>query len=172
MRTLLFFLVLVPVFARAEAPRHEILGGTSTSVYLGEFDLRDHDPSFSVEAGYSYFTGLWNTQISLSGSTLIAEGPDFYSLMIGPTFNFSFAEVFELPSAFFIAPKAGIVAATYTDSRGRFSNEEFATSLALGKRFALAENISWNPNVTTFWLPNSEFDPDVSILLFSLSVFF
>jgi len=159
---LLLFIFVINV--QAANQQHMFIGSSKADVYFGNFDFDAYDPVISGSLGYSYDLQVMNTQLSFSASTLITDGPDFHTLMAGPTINFSK----NYNSAFFFGVQAGISNSTYYSANAK----KFIYSADLGKRFALADNISWNPAFSMLHIPSGDADPDYSLNLFSFSLFF
>lgn len=180
MKFLLVFAMFFCGVVGAQEFSHMLSGESYSSLEIA--DSRSGtgvDTSFSIGLGYDYYLG-YGFQIGTDLGIAITNDTDVYSLLPGVTYNIFSDDKKSLASAFFFKINAGVVVVDYERivylassgySTGRES--EFVYTVELGKRFAIANNVSWVPSIKMFHVPDAaDSDPSFDINFLRLSVLF
>jgi hypothetical protein len=157
-----------------------IIRGSSSSLELSNNDYGTGiDSAFSLGLSYDYSLSQ-GFQVGTDLSVSITDLSNVYSILPGVTYNIFVDNQESLNSAYFIKLNTGVVivdfkSAIFYSGRSAFSpsTSEFVYTLRLGKRFLLAENISWSPSIQMTHAPDAfDSDPSVTIQLFKIDVTF
>jgi len=156
--TALFF--SLNTFAKSSADI--FTGGTSSSLLFSKDLNNKYEASFNLAVGYDH---AFNTGLQLGGSfsTTIFSSVTNSTLLIGPGYNFSPED---LGNSYYVELRAGV---NGYDFYGTTSYDAVGAVL-FGKRFKLAENVSFSPSVsvTHVFLDGNSPTFSVNIARFSL----
>jgi len=142
--------------------RHMVAGNVNSEVIT----FAKQDWTFFLGGSYGYLVSK-KIQIEQTFNYVRSEQLDSLNFLTGITYNFST----EINKSFFAS---GLIGMGYSKWRwSSYSNTDGLYTLRLGKRFALAENISWNLFVEYKDYFESYLDlGHWSFHLFSMSVYF
>ncbi len=165
-----FFVLLQTVQAQDHV--HMISGGTSSAViFQDNATQNDYDTSFETSVGY-YYSMRHGFQVGADADLAITDNNNVYTLLPGVIYNLPKNGRHSLVDAVYFQLNAGVVIFDYDDD-SLDSDTEFLYTFEIGKRVALASNISWAPSISFSHMPDvSNSDPDYSINLFKVDVFF
>lgn len=143
-----------------ESVMNELQGSTTAALSFGS----GYTTSFGVAVGYSR-TFMDMLQGTFLGVLSTGGGTTFLNLEVGPTFDLAIDNT-GIRNAVFLTAAGGI---QYMNNGG---TTNFAYTVALGKRFALCNVISWNPQFTMSGATVSGSNPQFALVPISLSFLF
>lgn len=147
--------------------QHEIEGNASATFgVVGNLAMTERHYSFYGSGGYAYALSS-NWQLGGALGFFVGKSGATYgggSLLVGPTFNFTGRE--GIQNALFISLRAGL---RYFHQGGS-TDSQFMGELALGKRWAITDSVSYKPYVSanvTKYSDESSLDLNIVPLSFS-----
>lgn len=165
MKSLLAIVVLLfSLNSFAKSSADIFTGGTSSSLLFSKDVNNSYEASFNLALGYdhAFESGL---QLGTTLSTTIFSSMTSVTVLVGPGYNFSPTD---LENSFYVDLKAG---ANGYDWYGTTSYDAMAAVL-FGKRFKLAENISYSPSISVTHVFQEENDPTFSVNIARFSLLF
>jgi len=149
---------------------HMFEGGSSGVITVSNIKSQeDSTKDFSGSLGYYYQALDW-VQIGAEASVYKTDSLTSYNFIPGVILNFFYDK--SINTAFYIKGNIGISGVSYEDTSLEATSEIILFG-EIGKRFALAQNITWSPSISSNYLPDQEdYDPSLSINLLKFNLFF
>lgn len=180
MKLLFVFFMAISFSIQAQDFNHMLSGESFSSLGINDSNTGTGiETNFSIGLSYDYYLD-YGIQVGADFGVAITNDTNIYSLLPGVTYNIFFDDKKSLASAFFIKVNAGIVVVDYDKivyipsaghSTGRES--EFVYTVELGKRFSLANNVSWSPAIEMTHIPDGyDSDPSVEVKFLRLDILF
>lgn len=160
------FVLILSLNAFCKTEGHTITGGTNAGIYAyTPTAYSDYEMYLSLNGGYGYFMKN-GFQFSLTTVLTLQSGTDILSLAMGPTYNFDPKKV---EDSYFVSTLLGATFLNYETG----SDTTPLIILEAGKRFLLAENVSYVPSMAlSKELDSNSADPTFSFNLIRFSFFF
>lgn len=142
-----------------------ITGSSNANLVLAQDSKDDYKPTFNVAFGYDhvYAEGI---QVGANLAGTFGDNYSVFTALVGPGYNFSPNDI---GNSYNVDVKVGFVRAEY----GSTENTDFAAVVQAGKRFKLAENVSYAPGleVSKVFYDNAK-DPAFTFNIFKFAFIF
>lgn len=160
MKICLAILLSMSIATAAFAKNDDVItGSTSANLVLAEDYKDDYKPTFNMAFGYDH---VYAQGYSIGGTLEGSFGDDYstFKALVGPGYNFTPNDV---ANSYNVDVKIGFI----RSSIGNNEDTEFAAAVQGGKRFKLAENVSYAPGVEV----SKTFADDAKGATFTFNVF-
>lgn len=149
---------------------HMFEGGSSSAITISNIKSQENQTQqISGFLGY-YYQGWESLQIGADVYFVKTDTITTYSILPGVVLNLFYDK--GITNAFYVKGNIGVAGATYSSSDLENTSEMLLYG-EIGKRFELAENITWSPSLSTNYYPDVEdYDPTLSINLLKFNLFF
>lgn len=160
--------ILLSLFAATTsfaAPLSDVLTGSTNANLVLAQENDEYKASFNTTFGYDhvYATGL---QVGATIGGSFGDDYSFFTALVGPGYSFSPEDI---GNSFNVDVKVGFVRATVFSH----TETEFAATVQGGKRFKLAESVSYAPGieVSKIFADNAK-DPSITFNIFKFAFLF
>lgn len=142
-----------------------VTGSTNANLVLAQDSKDDYQATFNVGMGYDH---VFNTGLQIGGTLLGSFGDDYstFTALVGPGYNLTPNDI---ANSFNADVKIGFV----RSSINGHAETEFAATIQGGKRFKLAESVSYAPGVeiSKIFADNAK-DPSFTFNIFKFAFLF
>lgn len=159
--------ILLSLFTATSFAAHSdvLTGSTNANLVLAQDATDDYKASFNVTSGYDhvYANGL-QVGATLGGS--FSDDYNTFSALVGPGYSFNPEDI---GNSFNADVKVGFVRTNI----GNHTETEFAATVQGGKRFKLADSVSYAPGVevSKIFADNAK-DPTITFNIFKFAFLF
>ena len=161
----LVFLILTTTLSFAKNSADIFTGSSSANLLFTKAQYEDYKASFVGTIGYDHVFSQ-GIQLGTVGAAVIGDGYKSITILVGPGYNLN---ANDLENSFYMSFMMGVDRISY----GSYTHSDFVVQADGGKRFKIANGITYSPGVTISKVtgPNSD-DPAISINIFKFSLLF